>query len=93
VVTMNHARSVTAKFTRAPCVVPKLRGEVLDAAKRALLKAHCKPGRITNMYSRVVRRGRVISQKPKSGTHSPPGAKVNLVISKGKKSAASAPSP
>jgi hypothetical protein len=85
VVTMTQARSVTVKFTRVPCVVPKLRGKRLKAAKRALTIAHCKPGKITKAYSKVIKKGRVISQRPKPGKHSPAGSRVNLTVSKGKK--------
>lgn len=85
VVTMSQARSVTAKFTRAPCVVPKLKKKRLDAAKRALIDAHCKPGKITRAYSKVVAKGLVISQNPKPGTHARAGARVKLAVSRGKK--------
>jgi hypothetical protein len=85
VVTMSQARSVTVKFTRVRCVVPKLKGKRLRAAKRALANAHCKPGKITKAYSKVVKRGLVLSQRPKPGKHSPAGARVNLTVSKGKK--------
>jgi len=85
VVTMSQARSVTVKFTRVRCVVPKLTAKRLRAAKRALANAHCKPGKITKAYSKAVKRGLVISQRPKPGKHSPAGARVNLTVSKGKK--------
>ncbi len=52
-VTMNGATSVTADFkvTGGPpvvkvCVVPKLRGKTLKAAKRALKARHCRTGKI-----------------------------------------------
>ena len=83
VVTMDQALSVTVKFTRA-CVVPNLKGKRLYAARRALSSAHCKPGTITWTYSNVIKRGRVISQRPKPGRHSRAGARVNLTVSKGK---------
>jgi hypothetical protein len=87
-VTMSQARSVTATFTlqsSAPvCLVPKVRGKKLAAAKSALTRAHCEAGKITKKFSKV-KRGRVISQRPKPGTSLAAGAKVNLVISKGKK--------
>jgi hypothetical protein len=85
VVTMSQARSVTVKFSRVPCVVPKLKGKRLDAAKHALTSAHCRPGKITRAYSDAIKRGRVISQRPKPGKHSRAGARVNLLVSKGKK--------
>lgn len=84
-VTMTQAQSLTATFAAKPaCVVPKLKGKRLRAAKRALIRAHCRAGKVTRKYSRV-RRGRVISQKPKAGRHLRAGAKVRLVVSKGKK--------
>jgi uncharacterized delta-60 repeat protein len=75
IVTMNAARSVTAKFT-AMCVVPKVKGKTLRAAKRALKRAHCAVGKVTRT------RGRVLSQKPKPGTKRPAGAKVALKVGK-----------
>jgi subtilase family serine protease len=86
-VTMSQARSVTATFTLKPapaCVVPKLKGKTLVAAKSALSHAHCTAGKVTKKFSSV-KKGRVISQKPKAGTQLPGGSKVNLVLSKGKK--------
>jgi beta-lactam-binding protein with PASTA domain len=35
-------------------------------------------------YSKTVKRGRVISQKPKPGAVLPNGGKVNLVVSRGR---------
>ena len=84
-VTMSQAVSIGATFALKPvCLVPKLTGKKLDAAKRALAKAGCKPGKITRKFSKV-KKGRVISQRPKRGTKLAAGARVNLVISKGKK--------
>jgi beta-lactam-binding protein with PASTA domain len=82
---MSQAQSLTATFVGKPvCVVPKVKGKKLRAAKRALVRAHCRPGKVTRRYSRI-RRGRVISQRPRPGKHLKPGAKVRLVVSKGKK--------
>jgi subtilase family serine protease len=86
--TMSQARSVTATFTlqsSAPvCLVPKVKGKTLRAAKTALTQAHCSKGRVTKKYARV-KKGHVISQRPKPGTSLAAGAKVNLLVSKGKK--------
>jgi serine/threonine-protein kinase len=76
---------VTVKFTRVPCVVPKLKGKRLNAAKGALISAHCRPGRVTKTYSHGIKRGRVISQEPKPGKRLRAGARVNLTVSRGKK--------
>jgi hypothetical protein len=84
-VTMNSAASVSATFTRRlVCIVPKVKGKTLKAAKRALTGAHCRPGKVKKKFS-TVRTGRVISQRPKPGRHLAAGGKVNLVVSKGKK--------
>jgi beta-lactam-binding protein with PASTA domain len=85
---MSQARSVTATFTlqsSAPvCIVPKVKGKKLAAAKSALTQAHCRVGRVTKKFSKV-KKGRVISQRPKPGTNLPAGGKVKLVVSKGRR--------
>lgn len=64
------------------CVVPKLAGKKLSAARRALAKAHCKVGRVTRKKGKKANRGRVLSTSPKAGTVKPAGAKVGLVVGK-----------
>jgi len=84
-VTMNQTQPVSATFTLKPvCVVPKLKGKTLRAAKRALGSAHCRSGKVTRKFSKV-KKGRVISQRPRPGKHLPAGTKVSLALSKGKK--------
>jgi Pro-kumamolisin, activation domain/IPT/TIG domain/PASTA domain len=91
-VTMNAAVSVTATFGANPappppkaCVVPKLKGKTLRAAKRSLKAHHCRLGRVRHAFSANVKKGHVISQKPKAGRHLRHLAKVNVTLSKGKK--------
>jgi hypothetical protein len=67
------------------CVVPNVRGQSFRQAKAAIVRAHCATGRVRKAYSRSVRRGRVLSQRPRAGTRLPRGSKVNLVMSKGRK--------
>jgi hypothetical protein len=74
----------TVNAVRSPCVVPKLKGKSLKAAKRALGAHSCSPGKVKRAFSTRVKRGRVISQRPKRGRHLNYGAKVSLIISKGK---------
>ena len=83
VVAMSAARSVVATF-RAPCVVPKVKGKKLRAAKRALKKAHCMVGKVTRVSSGRVQKGRVLAAKPKQGKKLAPDAKVKLRVSKGR---------
>jgi beta-lactam-binding protein with PASTA domain len=95
-VTLNADEPVTAGFEQiqtppppAPpqprCVVPKMKGKTLLAAKRAIKRAHCSVGKVTRLYSARVRKGRVIAQKPRPGTKRAAGAKVMLTLSRGKK--------
>ena len=66
------------------CVVPKLRGDRLAAAKRALRRANCKLGKVTRKASRKVAKGHVISSRPPSDTHHKRGARIAIVVSRGK---------
>jgi PASTA domain len=65
------------------CVVPKVKGKTLAAAKTAIVKAHCTVGKIKKASSEHVKKGHVISQNPPSGRSLSSAAKVNLVVSKG----------
>lgn len=67
------------------CVVPRVKGKPVAAARRAIRRAGCSPGRIRRSHSASVRVGRVISQSPRAGARRAAGAKVNLVLSRGKK--------
>jgi hypothetical protein len=60
-------------------------GMTVAAAKQRLGRANCRVGKVTRAYSNDFARGRVISQRPRFGAVLPGGAKVNLVISRGKK--------
>ncbi len=71
--------------TPAVCTVPNLRGKTLPGAKRAIVRANCRVGKIRRAYSKSVKRGRVISEKPKPGTVLPNRGKVNLVVSRGRR--------
>jgi uncharacterized delta-60 repeat protein len=81
---MSAARSVTATFA-ARCIVPKEKGKALRTAKRALVKAHCKVGKVKKAFSAKVKKGRVIAQSARPGKKLAPDAKVRLTVSKGKR--------
>jgi uncharacterized delta-60 repeat protein len=83
-VTMSAARSVTATF-KALCVVPKLKGKTLRAAKRMLKQAHCSLGKVSRGFSATVKKGRVISAKPRTGKKLAAGSRVRLTVSSGKR--------
>jgi subtilase family serine protease len=76
--------TVQSAAAKKACIVPKLKGKTVKAAKSALTKAHCKEGKVSKKFSKV-EKGHVISQKPGSGKHESAGTKVSLVVSKGKK--------
>jgi hypothetical protein len=90
-----HATSVNGASTVAtvtiavgvaaaqPCTVPKLKGDSLSKARKALTKAHCKLGKVTKPK---VKKGHkapklvVASSKPKAGTKHPAGTKVAVTL-------------
>jgi hypothetical protein len=81
-VSLTAHSSVKASFLK-DCVVPKLKGKSLKAARRAL-KAHaCRTGRIRHVFSTRVRKGHVVSQRPKPHSVRKHGARVRLTVSKG----------
>jgi hypothetical protein len=67
------------------CNVQSVRGMTLSAAKDTLARINCRVGKVSRAYSRSIKRGRVISQKPGFGAVLPKGTKVNLVVSRGRK--------
>jgi hypothetical protein len=67
------------------CVVPKLKSKTLKAAKRALSRAHCSLGKVTRKANRRMKKGRISAQKPRPGTRKAAGARVAVVVSKGKR--------
>lgn len=67
------------------CGVPNAKGMTLPGAKRSITRLGCRVGSIRRAYAKTVKRGRVISQTPRFGTVLPKGAKINLVVSRGRK--------
>jgi PASTA domain-containing protein len=65
------------------CKVPALKRKKAKAAKKSLRKRACKLGKVKRRPSKKVPKGKVISQKPKSGKQVKAGTKVNVVISSG----------
>jgi len=64
--------------------VPNVKRLTLAAAKRKIAAGHCKLGKITTAKSKTVAKGKVIAQSPAPGKKLASGAKVNLVLSRGK---------
>jgi hypothetical protein len=61
------------------CIVPKLKGKNLKAARKALHNAHCAIGKIKGPEGKTAR---VTKQKPKPGSVLRAGSKVNLTTIK-----------
>jgi hypothetical protein len=61
------------------CVVPKLHGKKLKAARKIVAKADCKVGKVSKKGA-AGKRAEVVTQKPKPGTIRAPGSKVNVVF-------------
>jgi hypothetical protein len=68
------------------CVVPNVRGRTLRKARHAIATASCRLGHVRYAWSRR-RRGTVVAESPKPGTHALAGARVNLVVSRGRRTA------
>src|SRR4051794_27900865 len=71
--------------TKLTCKVPNLKTDTVAEATRELKGADCARGKVKLVYSSKVKKGRVISQSQRPGKTMKAGAKVNLVVSKGKK--------
>jgi hypothetical protein len=70
-------------LTAAPCLVPRVIGRTVRTARARIRRARCLLGRVR--YSRSAKsRGRVIRQKPNAGARLRHGARVNLVVSRGR---------
>jgi hypothetical protein len=82
-VIMSAHHSAVAAF-QALCIVPNVKGKALAAANTSIRKAHCAVGKITKAFSATVKKGHVISQRPRPGARENPGASVKLTISKGR---------
>jgi hypothetical protein len=74
-----------AVLVNAPgvCDVQPLAGLTLLAAKRTSARVNCRVGNVSRATSKRVKKGRVISQKPKFGAVRPGGTKVDVVVSSG----------
>jgi hypothetical protein len=83
----NAANSVvrTFKVLRSPCSVPSVVGKKLAAAKTSITKKHCRIGNVGYAYSMKVAKGHVVSQSRRAGQVLVPDAKINIVVSRGRR--------
>ena len=75
-------RDTTANPPPPPrCVVPKVIGLKLAAARKRIARARCAVGTVRRVHVRSARKvGRVIAQSPKAGTRRPAGTRVSLAV-------------
>ena len=66
------------------CVVPKVTGMTLSAARSAITRAGCRVGRVTRRSSSAAA-NRVVGQAPRAGTQRPRGTRVNVTVSRGRR--------
>jgi beta-lactam-binding protein with PASTA domain len=74
------AGNAAGTFTYRGCLVPRLRGKGLAAARRLLAQAGCRVGALRTSKGKPARHGRIIGQTPRPATVLPPGARVSLVL-------------
>lgn len=76
--------SVEVTYKQPLCVVPKLRGRTLAAARRALQRHDCRAGRVVTVSSKKVHKGRIVGTRPAAGSKHKPFSKVRLYVSRGR---------
>jgi alpha-tubulin suppressor-like RCC1 family protein len=84
----NAAAAVTQRFTvtrQVVCTVPRVVGKPLAAARQTLASRHCRSGTLHRAFSRTAKKGVVIAQSRKAGRVLPANAKIDLVLSLGRK--------
>jgi IPT/TIG domain/PASTA domain len=67
--------------TPAPsCIVPKLTGKKLKAARKGLTRADCKLGKVKKLKGATAKTAKVVKQSPKSGKILAPDSKVTVKL-------------
>jgi FG-GAP-like repeat/PASTA domain len=80
----DHSTLSVLRNATGLCAVPNLTRKMLPVATKEIAGAGCRLGKIRRVYSKVVKPGRVISQRPRAGAVLMKGAKINLVVSLGR---------
>ena len=83
----NNAAELNVNVLGAPvpavCVVPRVVGKTVPAARQAISRAGCRTGTVRRIRSAKVRSGRVIRQAPVAKKRVARGTRVSLVVSRG----------
>jgi parallel beta-helix repeat protein len=75
-------RKANARKAPSRCRIPKLKGRKFFKARKAIVRAGCRVGKVSWRKSKI-RRGIVVRQSPRAGTRVKHGFRVKLVRSKG----------
>ena len=67
-------------IAKLQCVVPRLRGLRVAAARAALARSECRTGRVSRVAAGRARRGRVVRQSLRPGARPPFPSRVRLVV-------------
>lgn len=82
VITAAGTATAPSRFSYSGCLVPKLAGKPLAAAKKQLANGGCKLGKVARVHGSPRKRGKVLTQSPKPGSLLAPGSKVGLKVGK-----------
>lgn len=69
--------------TASPCVVPRVVGLTLAAARTAIRHAGCRVGTVSYLHSTRIPKGGVASTRPRAGAHLAHGGLVRVYVSRG----------
>ncbi len=76
-----EAREAASRQEEAEaCIVPRLKGKSLRAAKTQLRLAHCRPGALSVKRGKRLSSARVIREHPRSGAALSPNSAVDLTL-------------
>ena len=67
-------------FAYTACIVPKLKGKKLKAAKKSIKKADCRLGKVMKKKGATAKTGKIKTQNPKPGKVLAPGSKVGVTL-------------
>jgi beta-lactam-binding protein with PASTA domain len=67
------------------CVVPNVLGQLLITAKTRIKRAHCRVGTVTYKPSTRRKKNRILSELPRPGRRLKNGAKVNVIVGRGRR--------
>ena len=80
VVTAAGSAEAPETYTYEACVVPKLKGKMLGAARKALLRRKCRLAAVSRRRHAQAKFGRVRRQSPRAGKVLPLGGRVKVTL-------------